>query len=198
MFLVSKLAGYVSSGMAQPEVYGPPSPGAGGQDFDLSQGLTLASMGASIFATREKAQAEEMQAQYESRALMLSAREQELEAQREETRGKQAANQLLDDFRQTIASQRLAFAGNGVMLGPGTPDSVADSARALADRQLSTTRIDSRISALARRRQASALVEESGNTRRAGKATARNTRLAGAVDAIGSAQRWADRREQRG
>lgn len=164
----------------------------------LSTGLNLASAGLAIFGADQQAGFELETAQQRARALELESIEESLEAKREETRGKQEANNIMDEMIQTLAAQRVAFAGNGVDIGFGTPVSVAKATQNLANLQLSTTRSDAQIRALARRRQATALQEERLNTLKAGKQQAGITRQKGVISAVGTVAEMAQRRAERG
>jgi hypothetical protein len=181
---------------------GPVKPNEGLFDIgnlqSLSTGLSLASVGATLFGARDQADAQLVDARQRSRAALFDAQEMDLEAQREEVRGKQEANNILDALRQTLAAQRVAFAANGVDTGFGTPVSVQQETRDVADRQLSVTRSDALIQAISRRRQAAALREESGNILTSGRATARNTRRTGLINALGGAAELVQRRADRG
>lgn len=211
--LVSQIA---TLAVGTPAVQGPVRPGetlpaatsgafgAGGQfDFEatmgfLSEGLSLASASASLFAGNDRADAMLEDSRQRSRALDMQSQEEMLEAQREEIRGKQEANDLMDSLRRTIGSSRLASASQGVDIGFGTPVSVEDATRNLANMQLSVSRSDAQIKALARRRQGSALKEEGINVMASGRASAANARSAGRIDAMGTLADLAERRSRRG
>lgn len=215
-FLVNKLASLLRGGGSPGiwseippgsggDVFGPPAPGSplpGGDKPDLwgklSTGLTLASAGLSLFGANEQAKAELMNARAEARALTLQSEDMALEAQREETRGKQEANQITDSLLQTIAAQRASFAVNGVDIGFGSPQALRKNTQKLASLQLSTTRDDALARAISRRRQASALQEERGNVLKSGAATVRQSRLKGLVVAGGTLAELAQRRSERG
>lgn len=205
MEVVSKIAEIIkgrSAVPAIPGVMGPqqPSEGLFGGDWMswLSGGLTLASAGASIFAGEQSAEATMMNARQQQRALELDIREQELEAQREEVRGKQDANNRNDELMRTISAQRAAYAANGLDIDFGTPVMTGNNARDAASRQLSVSREDARIRSLSRRRQAAALREESNNVLASAKATASNTRLQGGIGALSAVTDLVQRRVDRG
>lgn len=174
--------------------------GGGGTNWQsiLSSGLGLASMGASLFASGEAADATLVNARQQSRALDLSAREEEIEAEREITRGKQEANNKMDELIRTISAQRASFAGNGIDVFFGTPNATAKNARDLASLQLSVSRDDATMKSLARRRQAAALREESLNTAVSAQATAKNQRLQGGITALATGADMLQRRVNRG
>lgn len=185
-----------------PGQMGPVQPKAGIFSDDnlelLSTGLNLASAGSVFFGARDQARYELARANQEARALDFSAQESDIEANREEVRGKQDANNIMEALRQTLAAQRVAFAGNGVDTGFGTPIDVMRDTSAQARRQLTTARSDAQAGALARRRQAAATREESINTRLAGRQSAKNTKRTGAISAMGTVADLVQRRIERG
>lgn len=164
----------------------------------LSTGLSLATAASSLFSGFGQAGALQQQAGQEAKALSLSAQEDELSAKQEETRGKQQSNDIMNQLLQTIGSQRLAFASNGVDVNFGTPENVAAQTRKIAGIQLGVTRTDAQISALARRRQASARIEEGLNLRNTGKQKAGAAVMGGLGDAGGAINDLVSRRINRG
>lgn len=119
----------------------------------LSSGLSFASMAMDLFGGMSAAADN-------SRALMQQSREMELQAKQEELRGKQEANDILDNMIQTVAQQRLAFAGTGMDTSFGTPAAIEANTRRLAEAQLGTSRDNTRMMAMSRRRQAANLLIE--------------------------------------
>jgi len=139
--------------------------GAGaGSLFSLSTlgtGLSLASMTSSLFGgvQQGKAQAE---------ALTQQAQEDMMSAKQAEIQGQQQANDIKDNLLQTIAQQRLAFAGAGIDPSFGTPVSLADESRRIAEMQLSTTRDNTQMTVAARRRQGAIRLGQRDSVRSAG------------------------------
>lgn len=113
----------------------------------LSTGLSLASMSAAIFGGQREGKAA-------SEALKNQSDESLLIARQEELKGKQDANDILQNMIQTIAAQRLAFSGAGVDPSFGTPASLAENTRTLAESQLSSSRDNTMLQVLSRRREA--------------------------------------------
>lgn len=158
-------AGAAASGgfMAQIAAAGA-APLASSSLFSLSSlgtGLSLASMASSLFggAQQGKAQAD---------ALKQQAQEDMLTATQEEIKGKQQANDIQDSLLQTIAQQRLAFSGAGIDPTFGTPDSLANETRRIAEMQLSTSRDNTQMTVLSRRRQGFARLSQVGAAQSAG------------------------------
>lgn len=145
-------------------------------DALLANGSTFASAAATLKGGFDQAKATKIDAAYKSSALEMQAREQELAAKQEETRGRQEANTILDNMVQTIAAQRLAFASQGTDIGFGTPVSITESSRDLANLQLSTSRNDALMRVLTRRRQSYALRADAGNVMTSGSLTAKGQR----------------------
>lgn len=164
----------------------------------ISTGLTLASGAMSLFGGNQAAYAEQINAKTQARALELSAQEDLLSAKEEEIKGKQDSNNIMDTLIQTIASQRLATAGNGVDTSFGTPVSVEDSTRKIANLQMGITRDDALVRSLSRRRQAWSRREEAMNVLSAGKENARAARNKGIGGALGSINDLVMRRIERG
>lgn len=194
--LVSKVAQYVARGVsAVSDVVD-----AGGSDLMnfVGTGLNLATASSQLFAARRQADAQVIQSGYEADALQMQAADQELEADREKLRGRQEANQLMDELRQTLAAQSVSFAANGVDISFGTPRSVARSTQRLSELQLSTSRSDALMRAIARRRQASVLRQESINVRARGGNEAAITRDTGRINAMGTVADLVQRRIERG
>ncbi|HCS24239.1 MAG TPA: hypothetical protein DIW20_10870 [Rhodospirillaceae bacterium] len=122
----------------------------------LSTGFSIASMASDLFGGI-------MGGMQESAALDVQARESLLAAKNDELRGKQEANDIMENMIQTIAQQRLAFSGAGIDSGFGSAAALADNTRRLAERQLDTSRLNTTIGVLQRRRAAaSSLSQRSG------------------------------------
>lgn len=149
----------------------------------ISDGSTFASAASSIMGGYQQEKATKLETAQKVRSLNLQSQEQELLAAQEEVRGKQEANDITDRMIQTIAAQRLAFASQGIDIGFGTPVSITESSRNLANRQLSVTRDDALTRMLTARRQAYALKSEAGNVLASGKLTAGGYRTAGYIKA---------------
>lgn len=174
----------------------------GGDDFNvlsvLSTGLNLASAGASYFGARDAAGAQLADYTQASTAADFNAQESDLQARQEQVRGRQAANQIMDDLIQTLASQRVGFAANGVDVSFGTPKSVGAQTIDLASKKLDIVQSDSLMSQIAARRQAAAYRQESASLLAKGQASARNTKRAGAISAAGQISDLVNRRIERG
>ena len=164
----------------------------------LSTGLTLASASSALFGGFGQADAFKAQASQEAYALNMSAREETLAAKEETLRGKRETNNIMDNLVQTIASQKLAYAANGVDIGFGTPVSVNESTRRLTDLQMGVTRDDARIRSMARRRGATATREQALNTITAGKQKSSAAMTGGFSSAGSSIANLIDRRISRG
>lgn len=113
----------------------------------LTTGLTLASMASDIFGgvTAGKSIAEQLEQQAEQD--LLNARQEELA-------GQQERNDISENLRQTIASQRLAYSAGGVDYSFGTGEALEKNLRRRAELQLGTSRDNTRLKTLARRREA--------------------------------------------
>jgi hypothetical protein len=160
--------------------------------------LSFASIALPVFGSLQQAGAASQQAIAQSESLKLQARDQELLAKAEETAATQASNTIMDNMVQTIAAQRLAFAGNGVDISFGTPGAVADTTRKMGALQLSTTRQDAMTRILARRRQAGAYRIDSSNIRVSGKSEGANAVLSGVIAGAGQYATLAERAKTRG
>lgn len=150
----------------------------------LSTGLSLASMVSELFGAQQSGEA-----QY--RQLTQQAQENLIQAKQEELKGKQESNDIMDQMLQTIAAQRLAFSSAGIDPSFGTPVSLAENARNLAERQLGTSRDNARLQVLARRRSADNRIIEAGSAQS-------SATLKGLSGAGGTLATLIDRRLQRG
>lgn len=200
---VVKGIGSVASSMFQSsEVYGPPAPSQQSSDIDFgsvfSTGLTLAGSASRYYGARQQANAMLQSAGMEAQSLRLQATDMDLEAQRETLRGKQEANVLMDELRQTISAQRLAAAANGVDFSFGTPVSVNEQARGMNERQMSVLQADTMTKVLARRKQGASLSMEAANIQTRAKSEAKITKRSGAVEALGGIAELVQRRIDRG
>lgn len=164
----------------------------------LSTGFTLASAASSIFGSIQQAGAINAQAEQDAYAATMAAREDMLDAKQEGIRGKQEVNAIMDNMIQTIASQNLAFAVNGVDPNFGTPTSVEKSTRKLADLQIGVTRSDAQVRALARRRSSYARTEDGLNIRSNTKDRAGQSVMGGFSSSGGTIANLVDRRISRG
>jgi len=164
----------------------------------LSTGTTLASTALSLFGGFSQGNAIESQAMARASSMQLQAHEMELQAEQEEIAGKQRSNEILDNMVQTLASQRLAYAGNGMDPSFGTPVSVAGSTRRQADLQLSVSRDDAQMKAMARRRSARARLIDAANIRASGSTSADAARMTGIAKSIGTVGDYAIGRSIRG
>lgn len=203
MKIVKGIGSAVSSVFSSKEVYGPPAPQAkedSGLDFGslFSTGLTLAGSASRYYGARQQASAMLQSAGMEAQALRLQATDMGLEAQREQLRGRQDANLLMDELRQTIAAQRLASAANGVDISFGTPVSVNNAAQNLSDRQMGVLQADTMTKVLARRKQGASLNMEASNIQTRAKSEAKITKRTGAVEALGGIAELVQRRIDRG
>jgi len=152
----------------------------------LSSNLNLGSMALDLFAGGTKAYGDMAAASQKSQALNFQAQDQLLQAKQETLKGQQDSNQIMDNMVQVIAAQRLAFAGNGMDVGFGTPVATEANTTKLAENQLSVTRANAQIASLSRRRQASALLQEGANTISSAQYTAAADIGKGVISALGS------------
>lgn len=164
----------------------------------LSTGLTLASASSSLFGGLQQASALKTQGAQEAWALNMTAREDMLSAKEEVTRGKEEANDIMDAMIQTIGQQRVAAAANGMDIGFGTPVSVENATRDLANLQLGVTRSDAQIRSIARRRQSYATRQRASAVRSASQQNAGSALMSGAAGAGQAIGALVDRRIQRG
>lgn len=164
----------------------------------LSTGLTMASAASALFGGAGQAGAFKAQAKQEAYALNMNAREELLGSERETLRGKEETNSAMETLFKTIASQQLAYSSGGLDIGFGTPVNVMESTRKTANLQLGVTRDDARLRSLSRRRQASAMREQSINVQRSGAQNASSAIMSGIGGAAGSIGSLIDRRTSRG
>ncbi|MDP2206982.1 MAG: hypothetical protein Q8K65_11830 [Alphaproteobacteria bacterium] len=142
-----------AAGAGIPLVAGTAAAGGGSLLSMLSTGFSMASMASDLFGGI-------MGGAQQSQALEMQAREGLLAAKNDELRGKQEANDIMENMIQTIAQQRLAFSGAGIDSGFGSAAALADNTRRLAERQLDTSRLNTSIGVLQRRRQAAASLSQ--------------------------------------
>jgi|GEM_PF-1620580 len=164
----------------------------------LSTGLTLASSALSLFSGFQQANAINKQSAFEARSMEMQSRQEMIQAEAETIRGKQRANDIMDNTLQVIAAQRLAFSGNGVDIHFGTPVSIEKSTRKLAQLQYGVSRDDAQMRALTRRMQAQGLLSEAHNRRLAGIASADELRMSSMINAGGKLANLYARRAERG
>lgn len=164
----------------------------------LATGFSLASIATSFIGSNSAANAQTAQARQEASALRLSSESDLLDAKQAELQGKQEANDIMDRLKQALASQRLAASANGIDPSFGTPVSVAESTRDLAETQLNTSRENTRILAASRRSQAYARLEESANRLNSGYASSGATRVSGLTSAAQAGASAILRRYERG
>lgn len=131
--------------------------GAGSLLGSLSTGLSIASMASDLMGGI-------MGGAQQSEALKMEARSGMIAAKNEEIRGKQEANDIMDNMIQTIASQRLAFAGAGVDSSFGSAAALQENTRTLAERQLDTSRMNTNMAVLSRRAGAYGALSQRGST----------------------------------
>jgi hypothetical protein len=112
----------------------------------LGTGLSLASMAADIFGGMSDGKAAAMQ-------ITEQAEQDFLNAKQEELMGLQENNDIKENLLQTIAAQRLAYSGAGVDISFGTPGALESNMTKQAEMQLGTSRDNSRLKTLARRRE---------------------------------------------
>lgn len=113
----------------------------------LKVGLSLASMAGDIFGGISEGRAAADQLTQQAEQDLMNARQEELA-------GKQEQNDITQNLIQTIATQRLAFASGGGDFSFGSPAALERNRTRLAEMQLSTSRDNTRLKTLARRRQA--------------------------------------------
>lgn len=164
----------------------------------LTNGLSFASAGLSLFGGMQESDAilEDVRAQ--ARALEFQSREDEQEARMAEIQGQQEANDVLANLNQVLASQRLAFAANGVDPSFGTPQSVSEQTRRQAELQLATSRDNTRIRALSRRRQGAERLIGASNLRIRGQSEASTARRSGLIKGVSTGADIFMRRANRG
>ena len=120
----------------------PPAPesfmpgGSATTDGILASRNNLASMSLDMFSGLAKGVGAIMQGQQQKYAAQASAADQMMQAREETIRGHQQSNQLMDNMIQTIGSQRLAYAANGMDLAFGTPVDVENTTRKLTQNQV--------------------------------------------------------------
>ncbi|MDI1227356.1 MAG: hypothetical protein PSY14_06715 [bacterium] len=164
----------------------------------LAHGLNLGSSFSDMFAGQLEGLGHTLDARQKSSSLEMQAREQELQAQQELIKGKQDANDVLDNLVQTIAQQKLTFAANGIDPNFGTPVSTYEATKEIAGRQMSVTRENATMNALSRRRQAAAFRAEGANTVSNAKWQSAGSVFQGTVRAGGTYADEAMRRINRG
>lgn len=113
----------------------------------LSTGLSFASMASDIFGGVEQGKAAALQLEQQAQQDLLDAKQADIQ-------GKQESNDIMDNLLQTIATQRLAYSGAGTDFSFGTPQALERNLRTNAERQLGTSRDNTRMKALSRRRSA--------------------------------------------
>lgn len=150
----------------------------------ISTGMSLASMAFDLFGGISKGKEEAQNATFQAKEALLASKQEELQ-------GKQQANDILDNMLQTVAAQRVAFAGAGLDPNFGSAAALNDETRRLAEMQLGTTRDNSRMQALSRRRQASVLLGQASSA----KTGSLISGVAGAADTLSE---LLARRETRG
>lgn len=126
----------------------------------LSGGLTLASMSSSLFGGMSQGRAASEQLRQQAEQDMLNARQEELI-------GQQQANDISENLLQTIAAQRLAYSGAGIDFSFGTPASLETNLRRQAEMQMGTSRDNTRLKTLARRREAYLKLSQRGQAKSA-------------------------------
>ena len=164
----------------------------------LATGLSLASVASSVMGGMQQSSALRQQGAQEAWALNMTARQDSLDAQREELRGKTEVNDMMDGLIQTIASQQAAFAANGIDTGFGTPQSVHTATRNIAERQMGVTREDARIRAISRRASSYARREQAINAKTSSSRAANSAMIEGFTKAGGSIAEMVDRKVSRG
>lgn len=187
---MGQMTGFSSGGGSDPITWNQPgtqsaAPKAASPLSALSVGTNLAQAGALIFASDQQAGAETVDAQQKAQADTFQSEDEQLAAKQEYVRGSQEASQIMDNLRQTIAGQGVAFAANGMDIGFGTPLAKAASTTKFANTQLQTLNSDTLMNVLTRRKQAAALKEQAANTLTSGAAAASTTRLKGLIAAGG-------------
>lgn len=112
---------------------------------NLFSGLSLASMASDIFGGFAEGKAASDQLSQEAQQNFMSAKQDELQ-------GQQQQNDINENLRQTIATQRLAYSGAGIDFSFGTPAKLEKSLQNQAEMQLGTSRDNAMLKSLARRR----------------------------------------------
>lgn len=166
--LVNTVSSFMSPG-AGVEYSGPIGPTASGAALPatstlLASKMNMGSMALSLFSGAAQGYGDVTQAKQRSQALQFQAQDENMQAKEETIRGQQQSNQIMDNMVQTIAAQRLAFAGNGMDLNFGTPVSDAASTQKLAENQKGITDNNAALAAATRRKQSYALQTEAANT----------------------------------
>ena len=134
--------------------------GGGSLLSTLSSGFTLASMASDIFGGFSAGDAAAQQ-------LTQQAEQDLMNAKQEELAGKQESNDIMDNLLQTIATQRLAYSGAGVDFSFGTPDALEKNRTKQAEMQLSTSRDNTKLKTLARRREGYLTLSQRGQAQSA-------------------------------
>lgn len=155
----------------------------------------------SVVATAASAGVQIMQAQQQSRAQrnqaamdQVRARQQELEARGLEARGTAEALDVRENLLRTLAAQNARYAASGILLGEGTPQTVAEETQSDAERQLEILRTNTtiaaegaRVGAAQTQQRALLLRDQAGFTATAGYAGAAATAGRAALDTY---NRW--------
>jgi hypothetical protein len=174
------------------------APAGGDVSGMLAHGLTMGSAASDLFGGLFNAFGTLQKGQQEASSLRMAAAEQDLQAQQEEIKGKQGANNIMDNLIQVIASQRLAASANGIDPSFGTPNAVASTTITTADRQIDATRTNAMLNSLVRRRQAASDLWEAGNVSSSSFVNAGAAGFSGAVKAFGDLADAAQVRINRG
>lgn len=119
--------------------------GAGSLLSTLHSGLSLASMAGDIFGGMSEGRAASDQLRQQAEQDFVTAKQEELQ-------GLQQQNDISENLRQTIATQRLAYSGAGIDFSFGTPEKTERNLTRQAEMQLATSRDNARLKSLARRR----------------------------------------------
>jgi hypothetical protein len=164
----------------------------------MSFGTTFASAAQSIFGGMGEANYLRTRGQFEAQGLQFQGQQSVLEAKQAQIQGQQQSNQILDNLVQTLATQRLNFAGNGMDPTFGTPVSVGQTTQRLADVQTSISNSDAQQKALSQRMQALSYRSQAQSALAQGSMGARVVSGMALSQAQGTLSDWYQRRLARG
>lgn len=186
-------SGQLYSGPIGPTAAGPPLPAQ-----SLSSNNNLASMSLSLFSGAAKAYGTMQSGKQEAAANNFKAQDSDLQAKQETLRGQQASNEIMDSLLQTVAAQRLAFAGNGADLNFGTPGDTEALTRKMSETQIGISNSNAAMSAISNRRQAAAYRQQAANTMSSASMNAGASVLQGGIEAWTSKKQLDQRTVNRG
>jgi membrane protein involved in colicin uptake len=91
---------------------------------------------ASVYGQYQQSQGQASQLNTQAQQAALQARQAEIAARQEELRGQSDANAVREALLRNLATQNARYAAAGVMLADGTTETVAEAAKAEAEREL--------------------------------------------------------------